>query len=826
MNIRKFSRSSLCGGAALGLVMGCSLAQNVSAQAIGATSGARPEARENVDGSGEILVTARKREEALQDVPDSIAAFGSKQIERANINDLQAITTRVPNVSIEKSLSPTSTFIGARGVISTRNGEPAVAVVVDGVQIGSSSEVSQALSDVASIQVLKGPQGALYGRNAIGGAIIVDTKRPTDAFEGKGMLGIGLDGLREFDGAVSGPIADKLYFRVSVSLRDFDGTIYNENLKERVRVAGAQDLRTAKVDFETNKDVRARILWEPSSDTTLDLRVANSDLKAGSYFYRPTFRLEDTTVSFPISGDVASVAIRTLTTASAKLDHDFGFANLTAISAYTRTKERYGVPYEGRGSNQMGDVDFVNQDLINRTLPTLSARDAALLSTVGTNVGAQNFYAIENYSQEVRLTSPGDGRFRWVAGAYILKTKRDDTVRADLTFPGSPPLSARKPNGDAGATNFVASGLLFNTVNKQSNLAWALFGSADYDLTDKLTLTAALRYDVDRRKITRIDGPTVDTNGHGIGSIGTDCTAGVDTGCVPLGFQQKRTYRAAQPKASLAYKPNDDNLLYATYARGFRSGGFNAAGSTLSDDYDKETLDSFEIGGKSTHLDGHMRVSAAVFYQRYKDVQVFEFDGQIFTQSLYNIPKSAIWGLEASVDARPARGLTINGGIGLMDSRINQFNPLIRDRLEAALKSLITNSVALPPGTQAAFNENFEGRKLAKFPHVTTIAGFSYETDISDAARFFARGEYQGYAKRYWWLDNADKQKWTSLVDASIGLIFNKSWEFSLWCKNCTNTRYDTAVEPAEMTLFGGPAKDVSYQGRKLTAGAQVKYGF
>jgi len=121
----------------------------------------------------EIVVTARKRAEDLQAVPDSVAALSAETIERANVIQVRDVTARIPNVSIEESLSPTSTFIGIRGVVSTRNGEPAVAVVVDGVQIGSATEVTQALYDLQSIEVIKGPQGALYGRNAIGGAIIV-----------------------------------------------------------------------------------------------------------------------------------------------------------------------------------------------------------------------------------------------------------------------------------------------------------------------------------------------------------------------------------------------------------------------------------------------------------------------------------------------------------------------------------------------------------------------------------------------------------------------------------------------------------------------------
>ena len=189
-------------------------AQDSAPSSAGAAKSNADETFAQEGGLGTIIVTARRREESLDDVPDSITVLSEEGILRSRIEDVEAVALRVPNVSIEQSLSPTSTFIGARGVVSTRNGEPAVALVVDGVQIGSSSEVSQALTDVKSIQVLRGPQGALYGRNAIAGAIIVETNTPSDTFNARAMAGLGLYGLTEASGAVSGPISDKLSFRV------------------------------------------------------------------------------------------------------------------------------------------------------------------------------------------------------------------------------------------------------------------------------------------------------------------------------------------------------------------------------------------------------------------------------------------------------------------------------------------------------------------------------------------------------------------------------------------------------------------------------------
>lgn len=783
-----------------------------------------------------VTVTARKRSENLQSVPDSVVAISGETIERANITQVRDVTSTIPNVSIEESLSPTSTFVAVRGIASTRNGEPSVAYVVDGVQIGSSSEVSQAFQDVEQIEVLKGPQGALYGRNAIGGAIVITTRQPTDEIEGRATVNVGGNGLYEFSGAVSGPISDQLKFRLAGSFKDFNGTIENEFLKEQLNnaqfspAANISDDRGAYVDFETNKDVRAKLIWTPSTRDTFELRLAHSDLEAGSYWYRPRVRLEDSVVEFPIGNDVNSVAFRTISNATLKYDHEFDFGTFTSITAYTETAERYGVPYEGRGSNQMGDVDFYNTTFVNRVLndPTVSAADRALLGSALQGVGAHNFYDIENISQEIRFTSPSSSSFRWIGGLYLLLTERGDTVRADFTIPGSPPLAARLPNGNPGPTNFVdTSGLLFDTSNTQDNTAWAAFFSSDWDITDKLTLTTALRYDEDDREITRLDGPTINTGGQGIGNIGADCTIGVG-GCVAAGTVEKATFDAWQPKVSLAYQATDDLLLYGTYARGFRSGGFNATGATLAETYDKELLDSYEVGFKSTVMNNRLRLNSAVFFQEFENSQVFEFDGGIFVQSLYNIPESEIYGWEADFSFAATPSLTINGGIGIMESEITEFDSGIRDSLEAALNAVIGNSVALLPITQAAFDDNFEGRKMIKFPHQSYNLSVIHEADLEafGGSTLITRLDFSAKGDRYWWLDNEDKQDFVNLLDGSISLELADGWETSIWCKNCFDEEYDSAVEPTEMTLFAGPAKDVLYRARGRTYGAKVNYRF
>ena len=786
----------------------------------------------------EILVTARKRSENLMDVPDSITALSSSTIERANITEARDIVNRVPNVSIVESLSPTSTYLIVRGIATTRNTEPAVAVVVDGVQVGSASEISQSFYDVEQIEMLKGPQGALYGRNAIGGALIITSKKPTSDFTGKLSAGIGDNGWYEVGGYVSGPISDNLFFRVAGSHKSFDGTIVNEYL-EHVLANATEHISnelpdSPYMDFVINNDFRAQLLWEPSAQTSVDLRYAVNDLESGAMWYRNIYRMESDnmkTYDFGVNSNGNPTAFRNIKTHTLKVDHQFDFADFQSITNYTDTSERYGVAGETRGHDRTANVWFFTQWSVDNFMDTLtpgSVDHDYFTANLGANiagdfVGSDQYYDIETISQEFRFTSKDNEKFNWVAGAYFLKTDRTDTIRATWEKPFGEPFDCP----GVGETDFNCNGLLFSTQNKQDNKAWALFFSADYDISDKLTLTAAGRYDQDKRRVTRIDGPTVDTFGLGIGAVGGDCDSVADPdNCAASGSQIEDTFSAFQPKFSLAYKPTEDLTVYATYARGFRSGGFNASGALLTDVYDTETLDSFELGAKATFLDGRLRTSVAGFMEKLHNSQQFEFDGNIFVQSLYNIPESKIHGIEGSIDFAVTSNLTMGAAFGIMDSEITDFNDDIYNKMLSELTARMTNTVLFRPETQKAFDNGLEGGRLPLFAHKTANVYLQHDLPLSNNRYLTTRIDYNYMGDRNWWIDGQDIQENVSIVDASIGLEIAENTELVAWCKNCFDKVYDSEYSSAEKELFGGAMKEIGYQARLRTFGVKLNYKF
>ncbi|MDT9598801.1 TonB-dependent receptor [Sphingosinicella rhizophila] len=420
--------------------------QAAAQEQVPATDEGAGEAASSVpEQSGEIVVTARKREERLQDVPESIAVFSAESIEAANIENIRDVALNVPNLSISSAEQPGIALINIRGVGQVRNGEPPVAVIIDGVQLSNVNQFTQDLFDIERIEVLKGPQGAIYGRNAIGGAINIITRQPTNEFEGRieGSYGTGDDfGARA---AISGPIiADKLLFRLSGSFRSFDGDITNETLDQ-------------KVNFEDSNSIRLSLLARPSDDLTIDIRGSRSENQSGAAFYSYVPPGAQRTDLLPITGDILGEVDRTLYDASVKVEYRAPFATLTSISAYTRTKFAL-----------VEDFDFLPFDFLS---------------------GEQRFKS-DAWSQELRASSD-DGPVDWMFGVYLLKT--DSTLDSEIyARPGAGGVLFPFP--------IPAPMLFVATRSTDDNLAYAGFGNVSFRPLPKLEISVGARYDVDERK--------------------------------------------------------------------------------------------------------------------------------------------------------------------------------------------------------------------------------------------------------------------------------------------------------------------------------------
>ena len=678
------------------------------------------------DRLDEVLVTARRREERLLDVPDSVTALSAATIQSAHITTVKDVALRVPNFSLVEGQQPGAELLNVRGVCQARNGDPPVAVAVDGVQISNAVQISQALFDVERIEVLKGPQGAVYGRNAIGGAINITTRAPTNELRAEVRGGVGSGSDYTAGATLSGPLVeDKVLFRLAGDLRSFDGDIRSLNTPGRA-TANEQD----------DRNVRLRVLAKPSDRVSVDTRISRLDTKAGASWYAPIPPGGSPDEPRAYRGDFPGFAQRTLTDASVKADVRFSRAVLTSVSAFSQIDTNLG-----------SDADFTAAD--------------------GSS-GEQRLSA-NNWSQELRLTSADAGAFRWLAGLYYLKThQRLDTqiyLRSDFL-----PLF--------GLPSSLSPLLIAATRATDNNDAYAAFGQASYRWPTNLELAVALRYDSDRR--------------HQL-----------DRGAASPAIYE-HTFDSLQPKVSLSYFLDPHRMVYVTAGKGFRSGGFNPQ-DRITRIYQAETNRSYELGWKSSLLDGRANFTAAAFYTRIRDRQVYTLDIINSAQTLSNpIPRARVQGFEMDVTALPLPGLETGASLGLTRSRIESYDASVFAGLPVA--------------------GDFTGNKLPQTPEYSFALYTQYRMPMRHGLSLTPRVEWQGCGGDFFWeIDNANKRAPLDFVNLRL-TAQRAAWSVTAFLENALAQRYVLELLPQQWS--GVATGDIAKAGRGRHWGLQASYSY
>ena len=387
----------------------------------------------------EIVVTSRNREEKLQESPMAVTAFSAKQVEGAGIDGFEDFIGLTPNVSFLNSQDIGTVTLSARGITQVRNGDAPVTVVVDGVYQISPNAINQDLYDIERIEVVKGPQGALYGRNAIGGAVSIITKRPGYEPDYRLKIGLGNENQYKLGFSAGGPLGgDTVLYRVSGFYQDRDGYIPNEFLME---------------DADAREDLAAslRLMFLPNSDWSIDLKAAVSETDAGvNYFIPlPADGLAGDTSANP-SFDNPGRGERNLEEYSIRVQFEAEFGRFTSLTAYSRFDEA-----------TLGDLDYTEVSFLD----IINSRD------------------LDSFSQEFRFTSPDNRRFRWMAGVYYLDSEGVKTIDVGVDF---------DDNGVFDIRNAVPL--------DARNTSLAGFAQINYDLNDAFELSLAARYDQDDRE--------------------------------------------------------------------------------------------------------------------------------------------------------------------------------------------------------------------------------------------------------------------------------------------------------------------------------------
>ena len=581
----------------------------------------------------EVLVTARRRSETFRDVPMTVNVFTSEAIEAAGIDRPADFIARVPNMTLVETQNAGNAFVVIRGISQARNSEPSVAVLVDGVLETNPAEFNQELFDIEQIEVLKGPQGAVYGRNAIGGAIIITTKQPGDEFQGRVKLGYGNENSIRAQAGVSGPLGETFGYRASVSYYETDGFLPSTFLG-------------GKADPVESLSARLRLDFKPSDTFSGDVRLSYENLDTrGFYFVIPrdveanpfaTFTTPPNAndVTSPIQVDQTGVDDRDLFTGAVRLNFDLGGGTLTSVSAYNSTEEIItGDAYDFRpAANSIFNV------------------------LLGFDLNQSQFLDLDSWSEEIRFTSSEEGRLRWILGGYFVHTDRlistgnmvDDGTGVYPVY-HQPRLSGNNPSA-----TFLA--------DTQDNDAWALFGDLVFEINDKLELDVAVRYDEDKRENTTDTPP-----------------AFLPDPSASTGEVRSETFSETQPKFTLRYKPNQDMTFYGGWSRGFRSGGFNQTGvgavadasgiAGVNDIFQAEVADTWEVGFKGQFLDRRLNVGLALFDTESTNGYFFVFLAANSTQNLGNLDAD-YQGAELEISGHVTDNLELFGSVGWTDSEI------------------------------------------------------------------------------------------------------------------------------------------------------------
>ncbi|MCZ0939512.1 MAG: TonB-dependent receptor [Caldilineaceae bacterium] len=719
----------------------------------------------------EIVVTARKVEENIQDAPITVNAMTAAQLEDAGVTQTADYIQFIPNVTLAESQTIGTSFLTVRGLSRVRNGELPVAVVVDDVLIVNARQFIGQVFDTQQIEVAKGPQGALYGRNASNGAIIVTTKPPSEEPEGHVKLSYGTANEMGVEGSYSGPISDNAAFRLSGRVVNRDGYFHNVT-------------RDEDVDPYEDRTLRARLSWSPSDTISVDLKgqVSRHSGKGIGFHWPGAAQFEifgvflgtaeelgvtvDQVVSeganltgLPYVANNPDRGTRDTSSFSVKIDASFDFADVKSVTTY----------------------DELQTSSVADRAPYLSYFD-------GTQ---HSFVDVDGWSQEIRFTSNSDGPLSWQFGGYYLAWERlRSTVSGIDKGQGNIRVIDVPEFEDSTNPTGVDPGSFLSFVEDSD--AQAVFGSVEWAMTDQFTVNVAGRYDRENREqlvnpyntagrvYSRADASGVNRPYGAAACSGApgdmpDVTCGAYAtfsellaNTRPSRETNEAEFSKFQPKVTLAYAATDEINLYGSWGIGYRAGQFNYPGigiisATANEFIEQEENSAFEVGVKGDY--GNFRFNAAWFSSSVDNTQYFPFDGLAFVQVFEDIDEADLDGFELEAAWRPLENLDVYAAYGKTNTEITAY--------------------AERPGTV--------GNDLPYVPKDTFNAGARIEFDLGAGLTFFARADYERRGEQYWTPENTHPRDTLSLVNLRAGLE-GDNWATSLYVNNAGDEEYNSEV--------------------------------
>lgn len=715
-----------------------------------------------------VIITAQKRSEDIQEVPVAVTAIPGDTLQELGVTDVLDLNALSPSLQVKTDDNAANPKIFIRGIglnDFNPNTASAVAIYSDGVYVGSPLAQMGQFFDLERVEVLRGPQGTLYGRNTTGGAINLISRKPSDTLEAGAYLEYGSFNSITAEAGVGGPIAPGvLAYRVAGAYVTNDGHSLN-------RLTGNRGNDTDR------GSARLTLSWTPSDNLEglFQLRYGRSNGGSIWAYNRSLFPSTPAATgpdgfcapAYYTSGDCTDLA---------------GYAN-TSTNLYQGDYHLEGKDeVETYGASATLTLDLGDMSLVSVTGYDNADRDDVEDTDAGPTDILTARYRAKQWaaSQEVRLQSNGDNALDWVLGVYLARDELETNSYYDVFRVAN--------SGDPGVDLPQGIGV-FGWPFTQDTDSYAVFGQVDYDLTDQLTATVGLRYSADN-KTFHYDS----TYASNVGDPTFNIFPTVDA---------SRTFDSVSGRLGLKYTVNDDVNVYATYNRGYKSGGFFSGQSTDPASllpYDDEIVDAYEVGLKSQLFDGFLTANIAAFTYDYQDMQVYTLvvdpNTNLTVQNFTNASNAKVSGLEVELAASPVDGLDLSLGASFLDATYEDF--------------------------QSA-GDDYSGNQLPNAPEVSVTASGRYAWGLM-GGEASAQADVSYRSKVYY--DTRNVERLSDGDRTFVNLRFGwkpegDNWEFGVFGRNVFGETNISDIIPIEGLGF-----DLFSMGPRSTFGAFLRYDY
>jgi len=679
------------------------------------TALAQQAVEENEQGLERITVTSQKRLQSIQDVPSAILAISGASLEKNSINNLLAMSESIPNVHITESSSSKRIFVRGIGSGTNAGFEQSVAMYKDGIYLGRGHQAKFPFLDMQSVELIKGPQAVMFGKNATAGAFSMLTNSPTDDNEGSVFIEYGSDNEQRLNGVVNVALSDDFSIRIAAFTESRDGYINNVARDEDEASSEASGVRLS-ADWQLTENTNALLKWEHASfdtkgsryqyivdETSRDEQIAADPTNLANVGYR-SFLLSDTSgldYTSAVSGDLHPEGLdegnsTTSDNAVLQLTHSsdlFEFTSITTFSEYDW--------------NSIFDADYSEVSLIKQTY-------------------TENY---EQFTQEFRIASPMGTEFEYVAGVFYMNSELDhpnDILLAAAT------LITTLPAGTS-----VGTRAQFD----QEQESYSAFAAFTWNVNNDWRANIGLRYQHEEKSVTSVQdsyGLYAAETPEPVQQFVNTLVPGIATALSGAGahdIAQKREESHLSPSLSIQYLGFDDTMLFASTSIGYKAGGFDGSGLNSSNgnqadpdsgfEFDDEKATNIEFGIKAEPIKNILEVNATIFHTKYEDLQVSEFNGNAFV--VKNAAETKVQGIEIDSRWALAENWHLTANLALLDFEYVSYtgaSPTVR---QAEFLGQATQDLSGKPG---AFAPDYSGNISLDY-HTDVFSGYPFSANLS-----------------------------------------------------------------------------------------------